>query len=88
MQAAASPSPARGRVSRLTDRKLAVAFITPALLLLLFMSVFPLLWALFLSFTDYSVTRGQSASFVGLQNYIDILTSSQVHQRALTTCST
>lgn len=77
--------PAPGRVSRLSDRNLAVAFVTPALLLLLFMSVFPLLWALFLSFTDYSVTRNQPASFVGLQNYVDILTSSQVLARTVTT---
>ena len=77
--------PAPGRASRLSDRKLAVAFISPALLLLLFMSVFPLLWALVLSFTDYSVTRNQPASFVGLQNYIDILTSSQVLARTVTT---
>ena len=85
VQEASTPSPAQGRSTRLSDRKIAVAFISPALLLLLFMSVFPLLWALFLSFTDYSVTRNQPASFVGLQNYIDILTSDQVHKRALTT---
>jgi multiple sugar transport system permease protein len=62
-----------------------VAFTSPALLLLLAMSVFPLLWALYLSFTDYSVTRNVTAHFVGLKNYIAVLTSSEVHQRALTT---
>lgn len=76
---------APGRSTRLSDRTLAVAFITPALLLLLFMSIFPLLWALVLSFTDYSVSRTQTANFVGLQNYFNIVTSPQVHQRALTT---
>ncbi|RIJ76696.1 sugar ABC transporter permease [Nakamurella silvestris] len=82
---ASAPPPAPGRTTRLGDRKLAVTFISPALLLLLFMSIFPLLWALYLSFTDYSVTRDKPAKFVGLQNYVDILTSSQVHQRTLTT---
>src|SRR5918995_5838768 len=85
VQEAATPSPAPGRSRRLSDRWLAVAFISPALLLLLAMSVFPLLWALYLSFTDYSATRDAPAEFVGLRNYIDILTSAQVHQRALTT---
>jgi multiple sugar transport system permease protein len=44
-----------------------------------------LLWALYLSFTDYSANRDVPASFVGFSNYVDVLTSSQVHQRALTT---
>lgn len=78
-------SPAPGRSFRLSDRWLAVAFISPALLLLLAMSVFPLLWSLVLSFTDYSATRGGPADFIGFGNYTAILTSAQVHQRALTT---
>ena len=49
------------------------------------MSVFPLLWALYLSFTDYSATRGGPAHFVWFGNYTAVLASSQVHQRALTT---
>ena len=85
MQEASATSPAPGGSPRLSDRGLAVAFISPALLLLLGMSVFPLLWALYLSFTDYSATRDVPADFIGFRNYTDILTSSQVHQRALTT---
>jgi multiple sugar transport system permease protein len=85
VQEASTTPPASGRSRRLSDRGLAVAFISPAMLLLLAMSVFPLLWALYLSFTDYSATRDAPANFVGLQNYIDIVTSAQVHQRALTT---
>jgi len=77
--------PAPGRTPRLRDRGLAVAFISPAMLLLLGMSVFPLLWALYLSFTDYSATSGVPGSFVGLENYADGLTSPEVHTRALTT---
>src|SRR3990170_4559383 len=85
VQEAAAPSPAPGRSRRLSDRWLAVAFISPAMLLLLTMSIFPLLWALYLSFTDYSATRDVPASLVRFQNYADILTSPEVHQRALTT---
>ncbi|MBD8079851.1 carbohydrate ABC transporter permease [Cellulosimicrobium arenosum] len=82
---AATAQPAPGRPPRLRDRRLAVAFISPAMLLLLTMSVFPLLWALYLSFTDYSATGNAPASFVGFANYAEILTSPEVHQRALTT---
>ena len=85
VQEASSTPPAPGGSPRLSDRGLAVAFISPALLLLLGMSVFPLLWALYLSFTDYSATRATGANFVGFDNYSLILGSPEVHKRALTT---
>lgn len=84
-QVASAPPPAPGRSRRSSDRWLAAAFTSPALLLLLAMSVFPLLWTLYLSFTDYSATRGGPAEFVWFGNYTAILTSSQVHQRTVTT---
>jgi multiple sugar transport system permease protein len=85
VQETTATSPAPGRSPRIGDRWLAVGFISPAMLLLLGMSVFPLLWALYLSFTDYSATRDVPADFIGFENYTTILTSPQVHQRALTT---
>ncbi|WP_454083718.1 carbohydrate ABC transporter permease [Georgenia sp. Marseille-Q6866] len=85
VQEAASLPPAPGRAPRLRDRGLALAFISPAMLLLLGMSVFPLLWALYLSFTDYSATSSVPGDFVGFENYADVLTSSEVHTRAVTT---
>ena len=85
VQEAAALPPAPGRSPRLRDRGLAWIFISPAMLLLLGMSVFPLLWALYLSFTNYSATSSAPGDFVGFQNYADVLTSSEVHGRALTT---
>jgi multiple sugar transport system permease protein len=79
--------PAARRLRWLGDRRLAGAFISPALALLLFLSVFPLLWALYLSFTDYSATRDVAARWIWFDNYLDVLTSSAVHQRALTTAA-
>ena len=84
-EASATSPPAPGRSPRLTDRRLALVFISPAMLLLLTMSVFPLLWSLYLSFTDYSATRDVPADFVGFENYTTVLTSPEVWQRALTT---
>jgi multiple sugar transport system permease protein len=77
--------PAAKRFAFLTDRWLAGLFITPALALLVFLSIWPLIRLVWLSFTDYSVTRDVPASFVGFENYTDILTSPVVHARALTT---
>src|SRR5215208_5925234 len=77
--------PAARRLRWLGDRGLAGLFISPALALLLFLSVFPLLWALYLSFTDYSATRDVPAQWIGLDNYLEILKSSAVRERGLMT---
>ena len=77
--------PAARRYAFLTDRKLAVLFIFPALALLIFLSIWPLIQLIGLSFTDYSATRDVGYNIIGFDNYVDILTSPVVHARALTT---
>ncbi len=77
--------PAAARFRNLSDRVLAGVFISPALALLIFLSIWPLIWLIRLSFTDFSVTRDVEVSFVGLTNYIEIVTSPATHQRAATT---
>jgi multiple sugar transport system permease protein len=79
------PPPAARRYRFLTDRRLAWLFISPALALLIFLSIWPLIRLIWLSFTDYSVTRDIPATFLGLDNYIDVITSPVVQKRALTT---
>jgi multiple sugar transport system permease protein len=77
--------PAAARFKFLTDRWLALLFILPALALLIFLSIYPLIRLIWLSFTDFSVTRDVPASFVGFENYADVITSSSTHKRAITT---
>jgi multiple sugar transport system permease protein len=74
---------AKPRFSRLSDRWLAGMFLTPTMLLLLFITIFPLVWSLFLSFNDWSVTRdAQSAPvWVGTKNYADLLTETRIGER-------
>src|SRR5215208_1337279 len=79
------PPPAAKRYRFLTDRRLAFLFISPALALLIFLSIWPLIRLIWLSFTDYSVTRDVPATFLGLDNYVDVITSPIVQKRALTT---
>jgi multiple sugar transport system permease protein len=71
------------RFSRLSDRWIAGLFLTPTMLLLLFITIFPLIWSLYLSFTEWSVTRNalQAPVWVGTQNYIDLLTDTRVGER-------
>ncbi len=54
----------------------AIAFVTPALLLVGAFLVFPALWTLYLGITDYRLTGIAAANpqFIGLQNYTNALT--------------
>ncbi|MAS37980.1 MAG: ABC transporter permease [Anaerolineaceae bacterium] len=85
----APPSNLRPRFSWLTDRWLAVSFITPTLAILLFISIFPLVWSLYLSFTDWSVIRDAavdpSTQWVGTANYVDLLTDRRTWERFIVT---
>jgi multiple sugar transport system permease protein len=63
----------RGR-RQISDRTLAQLFIWPTLILLIVINVFPLFYSLYLSFTDYSVIENRPPTWVGLDNYRDILT--------------
>jgi multiple sugar transport system permease protein len=44
------------------------------------MNLFPLMYSLFLSFTDYSATGNQAPVWIGLQNFIDLLNDEQMWQ--------
>lgn len=62
-----------------------ILLITPALAVVVFLVIFPLLWALGLSFYRYNVLRGGEPLFVGLGNYARLLSSSFIWERFVTT---
>ena len=67
------------RFGGMSDRAIAWLFITPSVLLLLAINIFPLLWTIQLSFTNYRANRPNAAlRYVGLDNYRDILTDPEV----------
>src|ERR1700756_56767 len=49
-------------------------FIIPTIAFLIVFNIFPLLYSLGFSFTDYRAARNQPAHFVGLENYQELLT--------------
>ena len=58
----------------LSDRALAWLFVGPTVLLLLAFNIFPLLWTIWLSFTNFRANRpGQGSEWVGLGNYQRVL---------------
>ncbi|MEO8288046.1 MAG: sugar ABC transporter permease [Chloroflexota bacterium] len=76
----------RPRFAWLSDRALVRAFLTPTMLLLLLVAVFPLLWSLYLSFTKYSVIKDQNGpTWIGLANFNRLLGDQDVWLRFTTT---
>ena len=65
----------------MSDKAIAWLFITPSVLLLLAINIFPLLWTIQLSFTNYRANRPNAPiAYLGLDNYRDILTDPDVWQ--------
>lgn len=79
--AEATPEPLARRIRGLSDRAIAWIFIAPTIFLLLAVNIFPLIWTIRLSFTDYRVNRpNRDIEWVGLENYRRILTDSDIWQ--------
>ncbi len=57
----------------LSEYRLKIYFLAPTLLVLIVMNVFPLIWSLGLSFTNYSSLMSKHIAWVGLNNYSRIL---------------
>jgi multiple sugar transport system permease protein len=77
--ARATPPPLARRVRGLSDRAIAWIFVTPTILLLLAINIFPLIWTVRLSFTNYRANRAnQEVEWVGLQNYSRILSDPDI----------
>src|SRR5882757_4110351 len=56
-----------------SDRRLAFLLITPAVLLMLAVTAYPIGYAVWLSLQRYNLATPDDTSFVGLQNYITVL---------------
>ena len=65
----------------LSDRAIAWLFVAPSIFLLLAVNIFPLIWTVRLSFTNFRVNRPNAeVQFVGLKNYISVLTDGDIWQ--------
>ena len=63
----------------LSDRAIAWLFVTPTILLLLAINIYPLIWTVYLSFTNYRANRpNRVVEWVGGANYERILTDPDV----------
>ena len=77
--AARTPPGVARRVRGLSDKGMAWLFISPTMLLLLAINIFPLIWTVQLSFTNYRANRPNApVKNVGLDNYTSILTNPDI----------
>ena len=74
-----TPETVARRVRGLSDRAIAWLFISPTILILLAINIFPLIWTVKLSFTNYRANRPNAPiRSVGLDNYVSVLTDPDV----------
>lgn len=67
------------RVHGMSDRAIAWVCIAPTIILLLAVNIFPLLWTVYLSFTNYRANRpGRPVEWIGLKNYERLLESEDI----------
>src|SRR6266478_2537337 len=70
----ATPATIARRVRGLSDRTIAWLFIAPSIVLLLAINIFPLIWTIRLSFTNYRANRPNAPLLsVGADHYQSIL---------------
>jgi multiple sugar transport system permease protein len=75
----ATPARLARRIRGLSDRAIAWLFISPTIVLLLAINIFPLIWTIQLSFTNYRANRPNAlVKGVGLENYSNILTDPDI----------
>ena len=77
--ARATPKRMASRLRGLSDRAIAWLFISPTIVLLLAINIFPLLWTVYLSFTNYRANQpGREVKWIGTRNYERLLGSEDV----------
>ena len=79
--AKATPRPLAKRIRGISDRGIAWLFVSPTIFLLLAINIFPLIWTIYLSFTNFRANRiGREVKFIGLRNYERILSDPDIWQ--------
>ncbi|MGF1561118.1 MAG: carbohydrate ABC transporter permease [Geminicoccaceae bacterium] len=77
--ARATPPHVATRLRGLSDRTVAWLFVGPTIALLLAINIFPLLWTIYLSFTNYKANRlNRPVEWIGTRNYERVLTDSDI----------
>ena len=72
----------------LSDKAIAWIFVLPTILLLLAINIYPLIYAVTMSFTNFYANKvGKEVNWVGLKNYVKVLGKESVWERMQTTAN-
>ena len=72
----------------LSDKAIAWIFVLPTILLLLAINIYPLAYAVTMSFTNFYANKvGKEVNWVGLKNYVKVLGMESVWERMQTTAN-
>lgn len=75
----ATPPNLARRIKGFSDRTIAWIFVAPTIFLLLAVNIFPLIWTINLSFTNFRANRpNREVDYIGLKNYERILTDGDI----------
>ncbi len=66
--------PKKRRGLQLSERHLPLALLLPGILVILLVVGFPMIYSLYLSFTNFNLSSPGNYEFIGLQNYVHLLT--------------
>ncbi len=67
------------KIKGLSDKAIAWLFVGPTIVLLLAINIFPLLWTINLSFTNFKANRiGRPVEYIGFRNYERVLTDGDI----------
>ncbi|UOM35771.1 carbohydrate ABC transporter permease [Acuticoccus sp. I52.16.1] len=74
-----SAPPRRRTVRGLSDRWISTLFVAPSIVLLLAINIFPLIWTVYLSFTNFRANQpGRPVEWLGTRNYARLLGSEDI----------
>ena len=68
-----------------SDLTIRNAFILPTIIFLIVFNIFPLLYSLGFSFTQYRVSLNKPAEFIGIENYAELLSNPKIWANFTTT---
>ena len=74
-----TPDPIARKIKGLSDRAIAWIFVGPTIFLLLAINIFPLIWTINLSFTNFKANRpNRVVEYIGTRNYERILNDADI----------
>jgi multiple sugar transport system permease protein len=67
------------KISSFIERNVKWIFPLPAMIFLIIMMAFPMIYTIYVSLTDWNMSSGSAAGFIGLENYVEMFRESRFY---------